>query len=193
VAFYNASNGDEWHYNTNWMSDDPVCEWYGLDCNNDYDVIEIDMHDNNLQGSIPSDLGLLNNLEYLRLSYNSLTGSIPSELGLLFNLYWLYLDRNSLTGFIPSELRLLANLEYLHLYSNSLTGSIPSELGLLTKLYWLYLHDNALTGTVPNEVCALRNDNGGNLRVLYADCEEVTCPCCTYCCNDGVDCSFVTP
>jgi len=75
------------------------------------------------------------------------------------------------------------------LIDNSLTGLIPSELGLLTNLEWLYLYGNSLTGTLPNEVCALRNDNGGNLDRLYADCEEVTCPCCTFCCVDGVGCS----
>jgi len=63
---------------------------------------------------------------------------------------------------------------------------------LLTNLEWLDLSGNSLTGTVPNEVCALRNDNGGNLDTLVADCEEVTCPCCTYCCVDGGGCSFVT-
>jgi len=38
-------------------------------------------------------------------------------------------------------------------------------------------------------VCALRNGNGGNLYRLYADCEELACPCCTSCCVDGVGCS----
>ena len=50
VALYVATNGDEWEDNTNWLSDAPVCEWYGLDCNNDIDVIEIDLYYNNLQG-----------------------------------------------------------------------------------------------------------------------------------------------
>jgi len=168
VALYDATNGDEWRINTNWQSDAPVCEWYGLDCNNDDDVIEIHLYYNTLRGSIPSELGLLTNLEDLYLYYNSLTGSIPSELGLLTNLQSLYLD------------------------GNSLTGSIPSELGLLNNLEGLGLYRNSLTGTLPNEVCALRNDNVGNLGSLSADCEEVTCPCCTLCCVDGGGCSFVT-
>jgi len=165
VALYDATNGNEWKENTNWLSDAPVCDWYGLFCRNDDDVIEINMYYNTLRGSIPSELGLLTNLERLDLDDNSLTGSIPSELGLLNNLGSLYL------------------------YLNSLTGSIPSELGLLTNLEYLILHYNSLTGTMPNEVCALRNDNVGNLDTLVADCEEVTCPCCTYCCVDGVGCS----
>ena len=46
VVFYNATNGDEWDDSTNWLSDAPICEWYGLDCNNDYDVVEIEMYAN---------------------------------------------------------------------------------------------------------------------------------------------------
>ena len=71
------------------------------------------------------------------------------------------------------------------------TGSIPSELGMLMNLKYLYLDDNLLTGTLPDEVCALRDDNGGNLRYLWADCEELACSCCTFCCVDGGDCYFV--
>jgi len=36
---------------------------------------------------------------------------------------------------------------------------------------------------MPDEVCAL------NLIILDADCEEVTCTCCTKCCVDGGACS----
>eukprot|EP00816_Leptocylindrus_hargravesii_P012141 CAMPEP_0196801142 /NCGR_PEP_ID=MMETSP1362-20130617/830_1 /TAXON_ID=163516 /ORGANISM="Leptocylindrus danicus, Strain CCMP1856" /LENGTH=237 /DNA_ID=CAMNT_0042171911 /DNA_START=91 /DNA_END=801 /DNA_ORIENTATION=- len=83
VAFYDAMNGNEWDNSTNWLSDAPVCQWYGIDCNNNDEVIEIDMYSNNLQGSIPSEMRWLSNLERLDLPRNSLTGSIPSELGLL--------------------------------------------------------------------------------------------------------------
>ena len=111
------------------------------------------------------------------------TGSIPSELGLLAKLEYLSLADNSMTGSIPSELGLLASLQRLYLDGNSLTGSIPSELGLLANPETLYLSYNSLTGTMPDEVCAL------NLIILDADCEEVTCTCCTKCCVDGGGCS----
>ena len=50
VAFYNETNGDEWDTNTKWLSDAPVCEWYGLGCNSDDEVVAMYMGGNNLKG-----------------------------------------------------------------------------------------------------------------------------------------------
>jgi Leucine-rich repeat (LRR) protein len=63
-----------------------------------------------------------------------LTGSIPSELGHLDNLLWLYLNSNELTGTLPTELGLLTTMKDLQLYENQLSGIIPSELGQLSSM-----------------------------------------------------------
>ena len=47
-----------------------------------------------------------------------LTGTIPTEVGLLTNLQRLWLYRNDLTGSVPSELENLTNLELLKLEEN---------------------------------------------------------------------------
>ena len=39
VAFYNATNGKNWRYNDNWLSDAPLGEWYGVNTNGDGRVI----------------------------------------------------------------------------------------------------------------------------------------------------------
>jgi len=59
---------------------------------------------------------------------------------------------------------------------------------MLANLKRISLSRISLTGTLPDEVCLLRDYNGGYLDHLSADCEEVTCPCCTTCCVDGVGC-----
>ena len=64
----------------------------------------------------------------LNLSDNQLTGSIPSEIGNLTNLTMLYLYSNQLTGEIPPEIGNLTNLTYLNLSFNQLTGIIPDEI-----------------------------------------------------------------
>jgi len=141
----------------------------------------------------------------LILVENQLSGSIPSELGLLTNVkqIWLckYGRRVNLCleehGCNPSSTFNFAFFPLLHnaliLATNQLSGSIPSELGLLTNLkgiilckyrhrvdlcleehglnpssksnfaFFLLLHDalilvfNDLSGAVPSELFALPN------------------------------------
>ena len=112
---------------------------------------------NQLSGSIPSQLGNLDNLEYLSLDGNQLSGSIPPELGNLDNLREMTLSSNQLSGSIPPELGNLDNLERLSLRNNQLSGEIPPWLGNLTKLEWLRLDGNEFTGQIPNGLSRLSN------------------------------------
>ena len=86
AALYNATNGSSWLDDTNWVSSRPLGEWYGVSTDADGRVTELDLRDNQLSGSIPSELGNLANLEGLWLDGNQLSGPIPSELGNLANL-----------------------------------------------------------------------------------------------------------
>jgi Leucine-rich repeat (LRR) protein len=70
----------------------------------------------------------LTNLTGLVLSNNQLTGSIPSEIGYLTNLIILDLYTNQLTGSIPSEIGNLTNLIRLDLSDNQLSSVIPDEI-----------------------------------------------------------------
>ena len=123
-ALYNATGGANWANNDNWLSDEPISTWYGVNVSN----------------------GRVTDME---LSFNQLTGTIPPELGNLSSLTFLYLHANRLTGTIPPELGNLTSLEGLGVHGNQLTGTIPTELGNLSSLTFLYLHDNQLTGTIP--------------------------------------------
>ena len=64
---------------------------------------------NGLFGPIPSEIGLLTNLEYLDIDRNKLTGTIPTELGKLVRMIELDLDKNKLVGTIPTEFGLMIN------------------------------------------------------------------------------------
>ena len=109
----------------------------------------LDLVNNGLTGTIPSELGSLTNLRSLHLSANGLTGSIPAELGSLANLETLELSNNELMGSIPEELGLLGNLRSLDLSDNDLMGPIPEELGLLglANLESLALSNNPESST----------------------------------------------
>jgi hypothetical protein len=52
--------------------------------------------------SIPSTIGALTNLTYLRLSNNALTGTVPTSLFSLRGLVFCYLEKNLLSGSIVS-------------------------------------------------------------------------------------------
>ena len=161
IAFFNATGGAKtWRSSKNWLSDELLHEWYGVDVDGKQDrVVGLSLSSNQLTGSIPAELGNLSSLVVLSLSSNQLTGSIPAELGNLSSLRGLYLSNNHLTGSIPAELGNLSSLVVLSLSSNQLTGSIPAELGNLSRLRQLYLSNNQLTGSIPAEL--------GNLSRLW--------------------------
>jgi Leucine-rich repeat (LRR) protein len=169
IDLYNFTTGSAWANKTDWLSTTvSECDWYGVTCTGNH-VTQIDLHGNNLVGTIPSSIGSLTFLEYLWLPTNQLTGSIPTQLGSLPNLQYLWLSHNQLTGSIPTQLGSLSNLQYLLLDDNQFTGNIPTELGNLTKLWSLYLDNNRLTGSIPKEFGTLPN-----IRELFLAINQLT-------------------
>ena len=169
-ALYNDTDGGNWTNNTNWLSSEPVGDWYGVTVSNGR-VTRLSLESNELAGALPIQLGNLTNLTYLNLSLNQLTEPIPSQLGNLANLETLLLSNNQLTGAIPNELGSLDNLEILKLSRNRLTGFIPVELGNLANLRWLWLTGNRLTGSAPAEL-----GNLTNLEILRLGDNQLTGP-----------------
>ena len=134
VALYNATDGQNWFYSDNWLTNAPLRDWYGVRADGQDQIVALNLSRNNLTGPIPPELGNLANLTSLALFDNDLTGPIPPELGNLGNLTWLSLYENDLTGPIPPELGNLGNLTWLSLADNDLTGSIPRSLLQLDRL-----------------------------------------------------------
>jgi Leucine-rich repeat (LRR) protein len=169
---------------------------------------ELDLSRNGLTQALPSNLGLLTSLKSLNLAENQIAGNLPAELGNLAALTSLSLRDNRVEGQSPRAFGGLTRLQVLDLSINRLDERIPSELGLLTDLTSLILRDNALTGQLPlslndlNQLTMLRievNRLEGTVPVglcgafdttfstFFADCQEVICPCCNFCCTDGID------
>jgi Leucine-rich repeat (LRR) protein len=134
---------------------------------------KLHLFENSLTGSIPSELGLLANLEEFKFGENILQGAYalaskmatltPSRtlISFLIILIQIFVSLSVsialsfslslilsciFTGAIPSELGKAFKLEILHVYNNSLTGSIPSELGLLANLEEFKFGENMLQG-----------------------------------------------
>jgi len=149
IALYNSTNGANWTSKTNWTVDDPCTNiWFGVSCSGgDTSVSWLDLNGNNLQGSIPADVGDLSGLAGMNLSGNVLSGSMPAELGDLSSLEILYLQSNQLDGSIPSQFSNLSNLVEMDLSRNLLAGTIPAGLGTISGLEYLYLNNNQISGS----------------------------------------------
>ncbi|XVE83798.1 hypothetical protein DITRI_Ditri16bG0116000 [Diplodiscus trichospermus] len=156
------------------------CNWPGISCNIDGSItriypprrvgdkfrkmnfssfpnlVNLNLKDQGLNGSIPPEIVALSNLKYLYLSWNHLSGELP-PLGNLRQLEELDFSHNEITGSIPLELGNLKNLVDLRLSWNYLTGSIPSAIGLCTSLTHLDMRSNRFTSHIPPETGALKN------------------------------------
>jgi hypothetical protein len=155
VALYDSTDGTNWTNNENWLNG-PVATWSYVTVSNNR-VVDISLYRNNLNGSIPTEIGDLDGLRGLHLGENSLTGNIPAEIGNLTDLTTLYLFQNQLEGPITNTIGNLVNLEQFAISSNNLTGEIPSEIGNLTKLVRIQLYRNNLSGTLPKSIGNLTN------------------------------------
>ena len=167
VDLYNATDGDNWRNNTNWLSDEPIGTWYGVTTNTDGRVTGLGLQRNTLKGSLPSTLGNLSELTRLDLHRNrkspfitpglppenGLKGSPPASLGNLSKLKFLDLSQNGFTSF-PSSLGNLSSLTHLYIYDNEIT-SLPSSLGNLSSLTHLSAFGLDLSGSIPSWVGSL--------------------------------------
>lgn len=76
---YQSTNGSQWLNNTNWLSNLPVSEWYGINNSSIKDfVYTVELSYNNLNGTIPESLAaLMNRAAWLDISQNAIHGTIP--------------------------------------------------------------------------------------------------------------------
>lgn len=104
---------------------------------NQTSLIELNVSNNELTGSIQAEIRKLENLEILNASNNKMTG-VPAEIGQLKNLQVLDLSNNQLTG-LPNELGNLRNLRTLNIsgnnYSeydlNGIIKNLPSDTNII--------------------------------------------------------------
>ncbi|KAK2986515.1 hypothetical protein RJ640_021390 [Escallonia rubra] len=105
------------------------------------DLSQLTLMGNNFTGTIPPSLfsnctSLLN----VDLSQNSLIGSIPPEIGNCPNLWNLNLYNNQFTGEIPVSLANVTAMFNLDVEYNHLSGELPSDtIGKLPELVYLHL------------------------------------------------------
>ncbi|KAG6683271.1 hypothetical protein I3842_12G004300 [Carya illinoinensis] len=92
----------------------------------------IKLRNNNLSGTIPTEIGCLKRLRNLDLSHNKLKGTIPTQISELTDLEYLDLSANHLYGEIPVSLISLHFLRVFSIANNNLHGAIPVGTQLQT-------------------------------------------------------------
>jgi hypothetical protein len=161
ATFYYSTNGNRWLMNDGWLDDGDECKWFDKSggrppCGPRGDLKNLELDFNNLDGTLPRELGLLSNsLERINLRGGPLTfirGGIPSEYGYLTKIEAFLVRHNQLTGQIPTEIGSWDRLLQLNLSSNRVSGSLPSEIGNFKDLESLDVSDNDLRGTIPTEI-----------------------------------------
>lgn len=115
------------------------------------EVVGINLSGNSFTGSIPQSIGNCSKLQSLDLSDNQLSGTLPETLSLLQNLnHSLNCSHNDIEGLIPGSLGSLPKLTRLDLSHNKLTGPIPEKIANMSSLILFNVSMNNLKGHIPD-------------------------------------------
>lgn len=135
-ALYLGTDGDNWITATNWPNQaffeaNPTAPaglemntWHGISCNSR--VTSIQLSNNNLNGTLPSDLTLLSELTSIHLTNNNISGSLDPSWSTLPIVY-IDLSYNNLTGLLPSEYSTFNLPDGAKFNNNNLSGCVPES------------------------------------------------------------------
>jgi len=114
-----------------------------------YNFEILDLHDNDLEGPIPSTESTDYPIQYMLLHNNGFSGKLHNNIANLESLTRLDVSNNELTGPMPESISDMTQLEYLYLANNGwTTGEIP-EWHNLTGMVELSLKGTNRIGPIP--------------------------------------------
>jgi Leucine-rich repeat (LRR) protein len=186
LGLFQATGGFDWTDSTNWFQQrTDLCDWKGVTCYTDTEsdgrrngqIRQINLKNNNLQGTVPAvifeipflesfnvednanlniDFTGLNKAQFLiDLSISKTDVDDISNIGAASNLKTLHMTNLGLKGSLPNSLFDMTDLVALYANYNSFSGTIPSSIGGLSSLDELYLYDSDLTGQIPTQIGSL--------------------------------------
>lgn len=136
IAFYKATDGDNWRNNTNWCSDYPLGSWYGVETDAKGKVIELHLQNSNANEKFGlkgyANLSGMKHLESIKLAGNELTSLDVSGCVALKILDCYY---NQLTNLNVSDCFVLERLSCI---SNMLSSLNISDCTSLKQLFCGY-------------------------------------------------------
>eukprot|EP00797_Seminavis_robusta_P008626 Sro160_g072180.2 (363) ;mRNA; r:52023-53111 len=121
-------------------------------------LVMLELNQNTLTGSLQPDHleAMHRHMISLDVGVNQLQGTLPSELGLLSACARLFLNDNGFSGTIPSDLAQMTQMQFFSLGATEISGSIPPDLlSSWRNLKVLLIGGNNLSGSIPQEVCSI--------------------------------------
>lgn len=160
VDLYNATEGANWTTKTNWLDDNTVCDWFGVQCEDLGDgdtVVSLNLFENDLDGTLPASLADLTDLKFLNMRENQIDPPLPN-LGALSELISIDFSHNPLSGPFPSWINAtnFPNLSQLDFNNSLINGAFPDLTGL--PLTYLNLGYNFFTSNVASIPAAIYNN-----------------------------------
>jgi hypothetical protein len=73
ACVYAAGNGKWWIHQTGWLSNESECLWDGISCDSDGQITSLALSDNNIQGILDMQIGLLQDLKIVGVVYNEIS------------------------------------------------------------------------------------------------------------------------
>lgn len=127
MLFYKTTGGQyTWTHNDNWLSKEvDFCDWYGVTCDDEQNIIALSLPHNGLINRIPESLMELTSLQFIDLSYNIFETKIVPQICQLTNLKTLFLRNNNINFEIPSCMCQM-ELENVDVSQNSISGYLPN-------------------------------------------------------------------
>jgi hypothetical protein len=153
-------NPQPWRAADKWLTNAHSCSWLGVVCNENKEIVEINLERNRLSGKIPLELILFGpHLTSLDLTNNLIvmSGSDFDVFRNLTNFKSLHMDDNYLyyDKGLPPQFKHMSHMEKIRLSYNLFEGELDSEtnvLGSMHKLTHLEMESNFLTGTMPSAI-----------------------------------------
>ena len=139
-------------------------------------LTQLDLAFNNLNGTLPTTIGELANLQAADFSHNPELGAdgccegkdsyylsfygynstLPTQIGMLKRLQVLRMDYSRFMRHLPTEVGEMRSLQYWRMTgtyeTNQVSGSIPSQFGKLALLNEFAMQNNTLSGSLPSEL-----------------------------------------
>ncbi|WP_161575459.1 leucine-rich repeat domain-containing protein [Beggiatoa leptomitoformis] len=145
VKLYTETGGTSWNNQDGWKdyeNNKDVCHWSGIVCDDEGNVIELNLPNNNMIKELPSSIGNLSRLVTLNLSNNDkLGGALPSSMGSLENLKNLDISYDNFSS-LPAEVKGMANLVEFNVSNNKITTLPTDFVDLITKNSTINLSQN---------------------------------------------------